>query len=148
MPLAIREKIAADIREVVSDPEINAKLAATGQVVNPGSPKEFQAALDEQSGKVVEIGKILGIQAAVKSGLFIGCDFAENRSTFRRSCAGLCHNMTSVTRRAIGITTKAGGGRGDRPGDEVRLDPLQEEVRPQPQVQVGDHQGHHEHHHR
>jgi tripartite-type tricarboxylate transporter receptor subunit TctC len=64
MPVAIREKIAADIREVVSDPDINAKLAATGQVVNPGSPKEFQAALDEQSGKVVEIGKILGIQAA------------------------------------------------------------------------------------
>jgi tripartite-type tricarboxylate transporter receptor subunit TctC len=64
MPLAIREKIATDIREVLSDPDVNAKLAATGQVVNPGSPKEFQAALDEQTGKVVEIGKILGIQAA------------------------------------------------------------------------------------
>jgi tripartite-type tricarboxylate transporter receptor subunit TctC len=64
MPLALREKIAADIRDVLSDPDINAKLAATGQVVNPGSPKEFQAALDEQSGKVVEIGKILGIKAA------------------------------------------------------------------------------------
>ncbi len=64
MPLAMREKIAADIKQVLSDPEINAKLAATGQVVNPGSPKEFEAALNEQSGKVVEIGKILGIKAA------------------------------------------------------------------------------------
>ena len=64
MPMAIREKIAADIKEVVSDPEISAKLAATGQVVNPGSPKEFQASLDEQRAKVMEIGKILGIQAA------------------------------------------------------------------------------------
>ncbi len=64
MPLAIREKIAADIREVVSDADVSAKLAATGQVVNPGSPKEFQAALDEQRAKVGEIGKILGIQAA------------------------------------------------------------------------------------
>ena len=64
MPLAIREKIASDIREVVSDPDINAKLAATGQVVNPGSPKEFQAALDEQTAKVAEIGKILGIKPA------------------------------------------------------------------------------------
>ncbi len=64
MPLALREKIAADVKQVVSDPEVNAKLAATGQVVNPGTPKEFEAALNEQSGKVVEIGRILGIKAA------------------------------------------------------------------------------------
>jgi tripartite-type tricarboxylate transporter receptor subunit TctC len=64
MPLALREKIAADIKQVVSDPEINAKLALTGQVVNPGTPKEFEAALNEQSGKVAEIGRILGIKAA------------------------------------------------------------------------------------
>ena len=64
MPLATREKIAADVKQMLSDPEINAKLAATGQVVNPGSPKEFEAALNEQSGKVVEIGRILGIKPA------------------------------------------------------------------------------------
>lgn len=64
MPLALREKIAADIKAVVSDPEINAKLAATGQVVNPGNPKEFEAALNEQSAKVADIGRILGIKAA------------------------------------------------------------------------------------
>lgn len=64
MPLAMREKIAADIKQVLSDPEINAKLAATGQVVNPGTPKEFEAALNEQSGKVADIGRILGIKAA------------------------------------------------------------------------------------
>jgi tripartite-type tricarboxylate transporter receptor subunit TctC len=64
MPLALREKIAADIKVVLTDPEINSKLAATGQVVNPGSPKEFEAALNEQSAKVVDIGKILGIKAA------------------------------------------------------------------------------------
>jgi tripartite-type tricarboxylate transporter receptor subunit TctC len=64
MPLELREKIAADIKAVLSDPEINAKLAATGQVVNPGSPKEFEAALNEQTGKVADIGRILGIKAA------------------------------------------------------------------------------------
>jgi tripartite-type tricarboxylate transporter receptor subunit TctC len=64
MPLALREKIAADIKAVLSDPEINSKLAATGQVVNPGSPKEFEAALNEQTGKVADIGRILGIKAA------------------------------------------------------------------------------------
>jgi tripartite-type tricarboxylate transporter receptor subunit TctC len=64
MPLALRQKIAADIRDVVSEADINAKLAATGQVVNPGSPEEFAAALKDQSDKVVDIGKILGIKAA------------------------------------------------------------------------------------
>ena len=66
MPLAMREKIAADIKQVLSDPQINAKLAATGQVVNPGTPKEFEAALNEQSGKVADIGRILGIKAAAQ----------------------------------------------------------------------------------
>ena len=61
---AVRDKIAADIREVVSDPDINTKLVATGQVVNPGSPAEFSAALKDQSDKVAEIGKVLGIKAA------------------------------------------------------------------------------------
>ncbi|MDI1346895.1 MAG: tripartite tricarboxylate transporter substrate binding protein [Pseudolabrys sp.] len=61
---AVREKIAADIRAIVDDPDINAKLAATGQVVNPGSPAEFAAALKDQSEKVADIGKILGIKAA------------------------------------------------------------------------------------
>jgi tripartite-type tricarboxylate transporter receptor subunit TctC len=64
MPMAIREKIAADVKSVISDPEINAKLAATGQVVNPGTPKEFETALNDQTAKVAEIGAVLGIKAA------------------------------------------------------------------------------------
>lgn len=61
---AVRDKIAADIREMLNDPAVNPKLAATGQVVNPGSPAEFAAALKEQSDKVAEIGRVLGIKAA------------------------------------------------------------------------------------
>lgn len=61
---AVRDKIAADIREMLNDPAINPKLAATGQVVNPGSPAEFAAALKEQGAKVAEIGRTLGIKAA------------------------------------------------------------------------------------
>jgi tripartite-type tricarboxylate transporter receptor subunit TctC len=64
MALALRQKIAADIRDVVADPDINAKLVATGQVVNPGTPEEFAAALADQREKVAGIGKILGIKAA------------------------------------------------------------------------------------
>ena len=59
---AVRDKIAADIRELVADAEITTKLAATGQVVNPGSPAEFGTALADQTEKVKEIGKTLGIK--------------------------------------------------------------------------------------
>ena len=57
-------RIAADIREVVSDPEIDAKLSATGQVVNPGTPAEFAAALKDQRATVAKIGETLGIKPA------------------------------------------------------------------------------------
>lgn len=64
MPQSVRDRIAADIRQVVSDPEIEAKLSATGQVVNPGTPAEFAAALDDQRATVKQIGETLGIKPA------------------------------------------------------------------------------------
>ena len=36
MPSAVRERIAADIRTIAAEPEVMARLSATGQVVNPG----------------------------------------------------------------------------------------------------------------
>jgi tripartite-type tricarboxylate transporter receptor subunit TctC len=64
IPRSIRDRIAADIRQVVSDPEIEAKLSATGQVVNPGTSAEFAAALDDQRATVKQIGETLGIKPA------------------------------------------------------------------------------------
>ena len=64
MPLPIRERIAADIRGIVTDPAIVARLTATGQVVSPGTPAEFAAAIDDQRATVAAIGKSLGIKAA------------------------------------------------------------------------------------
>ena len=64
MPQSVRDRIAADIRQVVSDPEIEAKLSATGQVVNPGTPAEFETALDDQRATVKQIGETLGIKPA------------------------------------------------------------------------------------
>jgi tripartite-type tricarboxylate transporter receptor subunit TctC len=61
---AIRDRIAADIRQVVSDPEVETKLAATGQVVNPGTPAEFTEALEDQLKTVRQIGETLGIKPA------------------------------------------------------------------------------------
>jgi tripartite-type tricarboxylate transporter receptor subunit TctC len=62
MPQSVRDRIAADIRQVVSDSEVEAKLSATGQVVNPGTPAEFAAALDDQRATVKQIGETLGIK--------------------------------------------------------------------------------------
>jgi tripartite-type tricarboxylate transporter receptor subunit TctC len=62
MPAALRERIAADIRAVAADPAIEARLAATGQVLNLGGPAEFGAATDEQRAKIAAIAKELGIK--------------------------------------------------------------------------------------
>jgi tripartite-type tricarboxylate transporter receptor subunit TctC len=64
MPLAVRDRIAADIRTIAAEPEVIARLSATGQVVNPGSPAEFAAALADQRAAVAAIGEILGIKPA------------------------------------------------------------------------------------
>ena len=64
MPKAAIDRIAADIKEYVADPEINAKLVATGQTVNPGTGEDFAKDLKDQRATVGEIGKTLGIKAA------------------------------------------------------------------------------------
>jgi tripartite-type tricarboxylate transporter receptor subunit TctC len=64
MPAAVRERIATDVIAVLKDPAILEKLTATGQVVNPGTPAEFSAAIDKQKAQATEAGKILGIKPA------------------------------------------------------------------------------------
>jgi tripartite-type tricarboxylate transporter receptor subunit TctC len=64
MPMPLRERIAADIKEVLADPKIVERLQATGQVVVPGSAAEFAASIDKQRATVAEIAKVLGIKAA------------------------------------------------------------------------------------
>jgi tripartite-type tricarboxylate transporter receptor subunit TctC len=58
----IRERIAADIREVAGDPAIGARLLSTGQLVSPGRPAEFAASIEEQRGVVARIAKEMGIK--------------------------------------------------------------------------------------
>jgi tripartite-type tricarboxylate transporter receptor subunit TctC len=64
MPAALRERIAADIREIAADPGVVQRLASTGQVISPGTPAEFAAALDDQRATVAAIGKVLDIKPA------------------------------------------------------------------------------------
>jgi tripartite-type tricarboxylate transporter receptor subunit TctC len=60
----LRERIAADIRTVSADPAVAARLEATGQVMNPGSPSEFAASIEEQRDRIATAAKDLGIKAA------------------------------------------------------------------------------------
>ena len=55
----LRERIAADIRQAAADPFIEQRLTAPGQVVNPGTPAEFAAAIEEQTTKVAAIAKAI-----------------------------------------------------------------------------------------
>jgi tripartite-type tricarboxylate transporter receptor subunit TctC len=64
MPAELRERIAADIKEVSGDATIAARLAATGQVLNPRTPGEYAAAVADQRAQVAGIARALGIKAA------------------------------------------------------------------------------------
>ena len=61
MPAAVRDRIAADVKEVVADPDDHGAAHATGQVVSPGTGgglqeidgrAERQARRDRQAARV------------------------------------------------------------------------------------------------
>jgi tripartite-type tricarboxylate transporter receptor subunit TctC len=60
----LRGRIAADVKTVLGDPVVAERLTATGQIVSPGTPAEFAAAVDEQAAHLAAIGKVLGIRPA------------------------------------------------------------------------------------
>jgi tripartite-type tricarboxylate transporter receptor subunit TctC len=57
---AVRERIAGDVRKHLSDPQLNERMTATGQIVNPGSPAEFAAAIEEQSRNLATWSQAIG----------------------------------------------------------------------------------------
>ncbi|AMN39471.1 Bug family tripartite tricarboxylate transporter substrate binding protein [Rhodoplanes sp. Z2-YC6860] len=67
MPLALREKIAADVRAAVAgDADIASKLGATGQAVDLRGPAEFAAGIKELDDQLAGIAKVLGLKAAAQ----------------------------------------------------------------------------------
>jgi tripartite-type tricarboxylate transporter receptor subunit TctC len=64
LPQQARDRIAADVTELLRDPAIVTRLTATGQVVNPGNAAEFSAAIAKQTAQAAETGRLLGIKAA------------------------------------------------------------------------------------
>jgi tripartite-type tricarboxylate transporter receptor subunit TctC len=63
MPQALREKIAADVKDVMdADPIIKDRLMATAQLPNPGTPEEFAKAIEEQRSKLAQNARDLGVK--------------------------------------------------------------------------------------
>src|SRR5262245_1354262 len=60
IPANVRERIAADVRAVANDPDIVAKLTATGQVVSPGSAEDFAKSIEAQRSAVEKFARALG----------------------------------------------------------------------------------------
>ena len=64
MPMALRERIAADVKEVMeNDPIIKDRLTKTGQLFNPGGPVEFGVSIETQRATVAAAANALGIKA-------------------------------------------------------------------------------------
>ena len=59
LPEQVKNKIAADVRAVASDPAVAERLKATGSVMRPGTPADFAAAIEEQRAKVAAVSQAL-----------------------------------------------------------------------------------------
>ncbi len=65
MPEALRERIAADFRDVAAnDPVIGKRLADTGQIMTLRGPADFAKNIKEQNEQLAGIAKILGLKTA------------------------------------------------------------------------------------
>ena len=61
MTSEVRQRIAADLRTVASDPDLPSRLAPTGQVVGFVPTDEFVATIEAESAKVTTLAKMLDI---------------------------------------------------------------------------------------
>lgn len=66
MPNELREKIAVDVRAVMSQKDVIDRLTPTGQIISPGSAVEFGRAIDAQQAQVAGVAKELGMKAAAQ----------------------------------------------------------------------------------
>jgi tripartite-type tricarboxylate transporter receptor subunit TctC len=62
MSTKLRDRISADITEVLKDPEIRARIEASGQLVLGGTPEEFAAAIEQQRARIAEIAALIDLK--------------------------------------------------------------------------------------
>ena len=63
MPLALRERIGADVIAVAADPAVASRIVASGQDMNTGGPAALTATLKQQAAAAAAVAKILGMGA-------------------------------------------------------------------------------------
>jgi tripartite-type tricarboxylate transporter receptor subunit TctC len=59
MPAELKERVAADVRSIASDPSIAERVANIGSMLRTGTPDEFAAAIEEQRAKIAEIARTM-----------------------------------------------------------------------------------------
>jgi tripartite-type tricarboxylate transporter receptor subunit TctC len=59
---AARDRIAADIKAVASEPAVAQRLAATAQINSPGNAAEFAASMEEQVRGMEAVAKVVGMK--------------------------------------------------------------------------------------
>ncbi len=62
MPLALRERIGADVVEAMKDETVSSRIAATGQDIRLGGPAVLTATLKQQADATARVAKVLGMQ--------------------------------------------------------------------------------------
>jgi tripartite-type tricarboxylate transporter receptor subunit TctC len=62
IPLSLREKIAADVRDAMNDAALAARLLAMGLTVAGGTAEEFARAVAEQRRQVADVARIVGLK--------------------------------------------------------------------------------------
>ena len=67
VPDDLKNRIAADIKEAASDPEIAAKINATAQIVRPGGPDEFAKEIDTQIKVISDAAAAAGVKRMLQN---------------------------------------------------------------------------------
>ena len=60
MPAALRERIAADVRAVVAEPEFRARLQGLGMTARADTPAGFAAVVDANRSHWAEVARVHG----------------------------------------------------------------------------------------
>jgi tripartite-type tricarboxylate transporter receptor subunit TctC len=67
MQKALRDRVAADVIAAAGDPEIAAKIGATGQIVRPSGPEEFAQAIQEQIKVISDSAAAAGVKRMLQN---------------------------------------------------------------------------------
>lgn len=59
MPAALKDRIAADVRDIGADPAVAERLKPTGATVRAGNSAEFAAVIEDQRAKVAAVAQAL-----------------------------------------------------------------------------------------